>query len=98
MIVSMANLVKPAAIPRHADADPTRHSSAGECPSAYEQMRLVRKIRSANNNDFSMSCLVPFMTKRRLRGGQIVFRKNDPAGEMFMSPPCDCGSGKLLST
>ena len=38
------------------------------------------------------------MTKRRLRGGQILFRKNDPAGEMFMSPPCDCGSWKLLST
>jgi CRP/FNR family transcriptional regulator, cyclic AMP receptor protein len=50
----------------------------------YEQMRLVRKIRSASNKDLSLNCLVPFMTKRQLSAGQILFRKDDPAGEMFM--------------
>jgi CRP/FNR family cyclic AMP-dependent transcriptional regulator len=50
----------------------------------YEHLRLVRKIRGASNKDFSMNCLVPFMTKRRFSAGQILFRKNDPAGEMFM--------------
>ena len=37
----------------------------------YEQMRLVRKIRSASNKDLSLNCLVPFMTKRQLSAGQI---------------------------
>jgi CRP/FNR family transcriptional regulator, cyclic AMP receptor protein len=50
----------------------------------YEQMRLVRKVRSASNKDFSMSCLMPFMTKRQVRAGQVLFHKDDPAGEMFM--------------
>jgi CRP/FNR family transcriptional regulator, cyclic AMP receptor protein len=50
----------------------------------YEQMRLVRKVRSASNKDLSLNCLVPFMTKRQLSAGQILFRKEDPAGEMFM--------------
>jgi CRP-like cAMP-binding protein len=47
-------------------------------------MRLVRKVRSASNKDLSLNCLVPFMTKRQLSAGQILFRKEDPAGEMFM--------------
>ena len=50
----------------------------------YEQMRLVRKIRSASNQDFSLGCLIPFMTKRQVGAGQILFHKDDPAGEMFM--------------
>jgi CRP/FNR family cyclic AMP-dependent transcriptional regulator len=50
----------------------------------YEQMRLVRKIRSASNEDLSLNCLVPFMTKRQVRAGQILFHKDDLAGEMFM--------------
>jgi len=50
----------------------------------YEQMRLVRKIRSASNEDLSLNCLVPFMTKRQVRAGQILFHKDDAAGEMFI--------------
>ena len=50
----------------------------------YEQMRLVRKIRSASNGDLSLNCLVPFMTKRQVSAGQILFHKDDFAGEMFM--------------
>jgi hypothetical protein len=50
----------------------------------YEQMRLVRKVRNASNKDLSMNCLMPFMTKRQVNAGQILFHKGDPAGEMFI--------------
>jgi CRP/FNR family cyclic AMP-dependent transcriptional regulator len=50
----------------------------------YEHIRLVRKVRSASNKDYSMSCLIPFMTKRQFGAGQILFHKDDPAGEMFI--------------
>ena len=50
----------------------------------YEQMRLVRRVRSANDKDLSLNCLIPFMTKRQVNAGQILFHKGDPAGEMFM--------------
>jgi CRP-like cAMP-binding protein len=50
----------------------------------HEQMRLIRKVRNASNTDLSLNCLLPFMTKRRINAGQILFQKGDPAGEMFM--------------
>jgi CRP/FNR family transcriptional regulator, cyclic AMP receptor protein len=50
----------------------------------HEQMRLVRRVRSASNGDLSMNCLLPFMTRRQVSAGQILFHKGDPAGEMFM--------------
>jgi CRP/FNR family transcriptional regulator, cyclic AMP receptor protein len=50
----------------------------------YEQMRLVRKVRVAGNEDLSMDWLMPFMTKRRVEAGQILFHKGQPAGEMFI--------------
>ena len=50
----------------------------------YEHMRLVRRVRIASNNDLSMNCLMPFMTKRQVNAGQILFHKGDPAGEMFI--------------
>jgi CRP-like cAMP-binding protein len=50
----------------------------------YEQMRLVRKVRRASNGDLSLDCLIPFMTKRQVHAGQILFNKGDPADEMFI--------------
>jgi CRP/FNR family transcriptional regulator, cyclic AMP receptor protein len=50
----------------------------------YEHIRLVRKVRSASSKELSLNCLIPFMTKRRFNAGQILFRKGDPADEMFM--------------
>jgi CRP/FNR family transcriptional regulator, cyclic AMP receptor protein len=50
----------------------------------YEHLRLVRKVRNASNRDFSLNCLLPFMSKRQVNAGQVLFRKDDPAREMFM--------------
>jgi CRP/FNR family transcriptional regulator, cyclic AMP receptor protein len=50
----------------------------------HEQMRLVRKVRKASNEDLSMDWLLPFMTKRHVEAGQVLFRKGQPADEMFI--------------
>lgn len=50
----------------------------------YEQLRLVRKMRTASSEDLSLNCLMPFMTKRHIDAGQILFHKGDPADKMFI--------------
>jgi CRP-like cAMP-binding protein len=50
----------------------------------YEQAMLVRRVRKAINEGLSMDWLMPYMTKRQVRSGQILFRKGQPANEMFI--------------
>jgi len=50
----------------------------------YEQTMLVRRVRKASNEGLSMDWLMPYMTKRRVHTGQILFRKGEPATEMFI--------------
>lgn len=50
----------------------------------YEQLRLVRRLRAASSGDLSMDWLMPFMTRRHYKAGDILFRKGDTAGEMFV--------------
>ena len=39
----------------------------------YEQMRLVEKVRKATVEDLSMNWLMPYMTKRRVEAGEVLF-------------------------
>jgi len=50
----------------------------------YQQMRLLRKVRTASNQDLSMDWLMPYMTRRQARARQILFQKGQPADEMFI--------------
>jgi CRP-like cAMP-binding protein len=50
----------------------------------YQRLQLIKKVRAAASSDLSMDWLEPFMTKRRYRKGEIVFRKGDLADEMFL--------------
>jgi CRP/FNR family transcriptional regulator, cyclic AMP receptor protein len=50
----------------------------------YEQTMLVRRVRKASNEGLSMDWLMPYMTRRRVCRGQILFRKGQPATEMFV--------------
>lgn len=50
----------------------------------YEQTMLVRRVRKASNEGLSMDWLMPYMTKRQVHTGQILFRKGQPATEMFI--------------
>ena len=50
------------------------------------QMRiLVKKAQNAVQGDTSMEWLKPFMTQRKYRQGDVLFNKDDPANEMFLT-------------
>jgi hypothetical protein len=51
----------------------------------WEMLQLIKKVRAAATNDMSMDWLEPFMTKRRYRKGEVLFRKGDNADEMFLA-------------
>jgi hypothetical protein len=48
-------------------------------------LKLVKKARNATESDRSMEWLKPFMTERRYRRGDRLFRKDDAATEMFLT-------------
>ncbi|MEA2981176.1 MAG: hypothetical protein QOF09_2999 [Alphaproteobacteria bacterium] len=54
---------------------------------------LVRKARSSAQGTLSLGWLRPFMTSRHYKKGDVLFRKGDPATEMFLTV-----SGKFLVT
>jgi CRP-like cAMP-binding protein len=49
-----------------------------------QMIQLIKKVRSAASSDLSINWLQPFMKRRKYRQGEIVFRKGDPADEMFL--------------
>ena len=71
----------------------------------YEMLQLVKKVRSASQGDLSMDWLKPFMHKHSYKKGEVLFRKDDHADEMFyiVSGSCrikelgiDLHSGQLV--
>jgi hypothetical protein len=49
------------------------------------QMRaLIRKVRDASHGDLSMEWLVPLMRRIRCAKGQVLFRRGDPANELYV--------------
>ena len=52
---------------------------------AAEMVRLTRRVRGAiRANDTSGLWLRPYMTSKLLKAGEIVFRKGDVAGHLYM--------------
>jgi hypothetical protein len=51
----------------------------------YQIFDLIKKVRNAASGDLSMDWLEPFMTRRRFKKGAVLFRKGDPAEEMFLT-------------
>ncbi len=49
----------------------------------WQLLRLVRSVARAARGDLALDGLLPFMTARRFRAGETLFRKSDPASEMF---------------
>src|ERR1051326_6090697 len=58
-----------------------------------EMRRLIEQVKQSSNTDRSMDWLKPFMTKRTYKKGDVLFRKNDRAYEMYYVV-----SGKFLVT
>ncbi len=58
-----------------------------------QMLNLIKKARVATLGDMSMEWLRPFMTERRYRRGDRLFKKDDAATEMFLTV-----TGKFLVT
>ena len=50
-----------------------------------QMLVLVKKARTATQGDTSMEWLKPFMTERKYRKGDILFKKDDAADEMLLT-------------
>src|SRR6266481_849511 len=50
-----------------------------------QMLNLVKMARSATQGDLSMEWLKPFMTERKYRKGNILFKKDDAAHEMLLT-------------
>lgn len=48
-------------------------------------LHLIKRARIATEGDTSLEYLKPFMTERRYRRGDKLFKKNDAASEMFLT-------------
>jgi CRP-like cAMP-binding protein len=59
----------------------------------YQLIELIKKVRGAASSDLSMDWLEPFMTRRKYKKGDVVFRKGEVADEMFLAD-----KGKYLVT
>jgi CRP/FNR family transcriptional regulator, cyclic AMP receptor protein len=46
-------------------------------------LRLIRGITAANFSDLSITSLLPFMTRRLLKSGQVLINKGDKADHMY---------------
>ena len=50
-----------------------------------QMLNLVKMARSATQGNTSMEWLKPFMTERKYRKGDVLFKKDDAANEMFLT-------------
>ena len=48
-----------------------------------EMLRLTRQVHAATQGDLNMDWLKPFTSTRRAMGGDVLFRKGEPADAMF---------------
>jgi CRP-like cAMP-binding protein len=53
------------------------------CLRLYQMTSLVRQVRRASEGELSMVWLKPFMSRRRCRAGETLFRKGERGEEMF---------------
>src|SRR5262245_5402750 len=50
----------------------------------FEMKKLVREAENASRSDLDMSWLRPFMSRRRVAEGEILFHKGDVAQAMYL--------------
>jgi multidrug resistance efflux pump len=49
----------------------------------HQILKLVSEMREASTGELAMDALLPFMTRRRFKAGETLFRKGDPSRDMF---------------
>jgi hypothetical protein len=53
----------------------------------YQMIKLVKKARLSAQGDLSMSWLEPYMSRRKYRKGNVLFRRGEAANESSLSSP-----------
>jgi CRP-like cAMP-binding protein len=48
-----------------------------------EMLKLIKQVKAASAGDLSMDWIKPFMSKRAIKAGEILFRKGDEANHMY---------------
>jgi len=48
-----------------------------------EMLNLIKQVKTASQGDLSMEWLKPFMSKRAINVGEILFRKGEQANDMY---------------
>jgi hypothetical protein len=48
-----------------------------------EMNNLIKKVRAASRGDMSLDWIKPFMSKRTVEAGEVLFRKGDEANHMY---------------
>ena len=49
-----------------------------------QMLTLIRRVREASRGKMSMEWLIPLMTRRRLKSGDVLFRMGEPANSMYL--------------
>ncbi|WP_210485943.1 Crp/Fnr family transcriptional regulator [Microvirga antarctica] len=49
----------------------------------YQMLRLIQKVKVASRSDLTMDWLKPFMGRRTVKSGEVLFAKGDTANCMF---------------
>ncbi len=60
-----------------------------------EMLRLTREVRGATQGDLNMDWLKPFSSTRRVKSGDVLFRKGDAADIMFFVVSGRCRLAEL---
>ena len=50
----------------------------------HQMLRLTRQVAAASRSDLNLDWLMPYGTRRRVRAGEVLFRKGDPADRMAL--------------
>jgi CRP/FNR family transcriptional regulator, cyclic AMP receptor protein len=51
----------------------------------YQMLQLTEKVKVASRGDLSMDWLKPYMTKRAVKAGEVLFRRGDLSGTMYFT-------------
>lgn len=49
----------------------------------FQMLKLIKQVKAASSGDLSIEWLKPYMTKRRVRAGDVLFRKGEAAEHMY---------------
>jgi CRP-like cAMP-binding protein len=54
------------------------------CGRLLQMRALVKQVGDASRGDLSMRWLIPYVRRRTARAGDVIFRKGEPAKEMYL--------------